>query len=320
MAFRSDAREIPDNWTINSIESPRPALITYKQRNPGDAFPKDEIWIYNKQEKSFIKTNLKKWDNENYWFIGWSSFSDGCFIQRINREQNKCDILLLHQNGEYEVMIEERPNANIYFPQEFREVGKDKYLWLSRRDGWAHLYLFSIKEKTIDQLTQGSFTVERIVGIDSSSNILYFSAFGKEENINPYYRFYYSLNLQTKQLKLITPDNANHEIQISPNFKYFTDVFSRVDMPHKSQLRDNKGKLIKEIEDAEASLLFANNWSSPEIFSVKAADSVTDLWGVMWKPFDFDPNKKYPIITFVYPGPQDNFVPVNFSKGLITFI
>jgi dipeptidyl aminopeptidase/acylaminoacyl peptidase len=316
LAFRSDARKIPDSWTINSIALPRPSLTTYKQRNPGDTFPKDEIWVYDTKKKSFTKTNLKKWENENYWFIGWSSYCDGCFIQRINREQNKCDILLLHKNGEFEVIIEERPNANIYFQQEFREVGKNKYLWLSRRDGWAHLYLYNTKEKTIDQFTQGSFTVESIIGIDSSSHRLYFSAFGKEKKINPYYRYYYSLNLKNKEIKLLTPENGNHQIQFSPDFRYFVDVYSKVDLPHKSQLRDFEGNLIFDLEKAEASLLFDNGWKNPEIFNVKATDLITDLWGVMWKPFDFDPHKKYPIITFVYPGPQENFVPVNFFERL----
>ncbi len=316
LAFRSDARKIPDSWIINSIASPRPSLTTYKQRNPGDSFPKDEIWIYDTKKKSFTKTNLKKWKNENYWFIGWSSYHEGCFIQRINREQNKCDILLLHRNGKYEVIIEERPNANIYFQQEFREVRKNKYLWLSRRDGWAHLYLYDTKEKTIDQLTKGAFTVERVAGIDSSSNKLFFSAFGKQEKTNPYFRYFYSLDLKTKKINLLTPENGNHQVNFSPDFELFIDVYSRVDLPHKSQLRDIKGKFLTVLERADSSLLFDSGWQNPEIFNVKAADSTTDLWGVMWKPFDFDPNKKYPIITFVYPGPQDNFVPVIFFERL----
>jgi dipeptidyl-peptidase 4 len=316
IASRTDAREIKNNWVINSLTKPRPSLTTYKQRNPGDKFPNDEIWIYNMENDNFSQLNLRKWENENYWFVDWSRFKDGFFIQRINREQNKCDILLVDKLGNYKVVIGERPDANIYFPMEFIELGNDSYLWQSRRDGWSHLYIINSQNETVKQLTTGDYTVERVIGIDSTTSRLIFTAFGKEKNINPYYRFLYSLNYNTNEVKLLTTENANHEISFSPDFDYFTDVFSRVDLPHKSILRSSNGDLLLNIEEANTSDLTASEWENPEIFTVKAADSVTILWGVMWKPNDFDPDKSYPIITFVYPGPQDNFIPLNYFERL----
>ncbi|MBT3207034.1 MAG: prolyl oligopeptidase family serine peptidase [Bacteroidetes bacterium] len=316
IALRTDVRDSKDNWVINSISEPRPVLTTFKQRNPGDAFPLDEVWVYNVSNKSFHEINLKRWENENYRFLGWSKNGENCFIQRINRQQNKCDILSLSKNGEYDLLIEERPNA-VISQNEFRELSDEKYLWLSRRDGWGHLYLYDFINKTTSQLTKGKFNIDKIVCIDTlANNKLYFTAFGREQDVNPYFSFLYSLNLENGNVKLLSPESANHEVFFSPDNKNFIDVFSRIDLPHKSQLRNYEGKLLLELESADILQLVANKWKSPESFTVKAADSTTNLWGVMWKPFDFDPNKKYPIITYVYPGPQDNFVPVEFFREL----
>ncbi len=316
VAFRTDARNLRDNWVINSIASPRPQLSTYKQRNPGDDYPIDELWIYKPDENSFINANLKKWENESYWFIGWSLYTNGFFIQRINREQTKCDILLVDKHGKYKLLIEEQPDANIYFPTEFRELGNNSYLWRSRCDGYSHLYYINTDKKIVNQLTRGDFTFEKIAGLDSISNKLYFTAFGKETDVNPYYRFLYSLDLETNDIKLLTPEDANHNISLSPDYRFFVDNYSRVDLPHRSKLRNMNGELIMEVEEGDVEELVHSGWKDPEIFTVKAADSTTDIWGVMWKPFDFDPDKQYPVISYVYPGPQDNFVPLDYFQSL----
>ncbi|UCG28376.1 MAG: DPP IV N-terminal domain-containing protein [Bacteroidales bacterium] len=314
VAFRTDARILQDNWVINSISEPRPTITTYKQRNPGEPSAKNEVWIYNVSDREFVLVNLKKWEYENYWFLGWSQDGKNCFIQRINREQNKCDILSLDKNGTYKILIEENPDANVY-PKEFRELPGDYYLWFSRRDGWGHLYLYD-SEGNVSQLTKGEYTVDKVLNVDTRLNKIYLLANGREFGVNPYYSLLYSVDFQTKEIKLLTPENANHEIYFSPDRRSFVDIISRADLPHKSQLRSSEGDLIMELENANITRLIDNKWRNPEIFTVKAADSVTNLWGVMWKPFDFDTTKKYPIISYVYPGPQDNFVPVEFFSEL----
>ena len=313
IAFRTDARMLKDNWVINSITEPRTSLTTYKQRNPGDPKSKDEIWVYNIVNNEFFQADLKRWEGENYWFLGWNNNGNNCFIQRINKHQTECDIIAINKQGESTIIIEERPNANI-FPKEFRELDEDEYLWFSRRDGWGHLYIYDNGIGEINQITKGEFSVEQVVSV--KDDIIYFLAKGKEEGINPYYSLFYSVNIKTKEIKLLSPENAGHKILISPDNKYFIDIYSRIDQPHKSELRDTNGNLILSLEEANISELEQNKWISPKVFTVKAADSITNLWGVMWKPFDFDPNKTYPIISFVYPGPQHNFVPTGFHQQL----
>lgn len=145
----------------------------------------------------------------------------------------------------------------------------NKYLWFSRRDSFGHLYIYDNQKDEIKLLTKGNYTVERIVGIDSVLSQIYFTAFGKEENLNPYYRHQYSLNYKTNKLNHLTPENANHEIYLSPDNRYLVDVFSRIDKPHKSILRNLEGKKLMNIEEADTQMLFDNGWGNPEIFKVK---------------------------------------------------
>ncbi len=313
VAFRKDSRELEDNWVINSITEPRPSLITFKQRNPKEKKSKDEIWIYNIENNMFFKADLKKWTGENYWFLGWSRNGEFFFIQRIDQTQTKCDILKVNKEGKYEVIITEKPSANIY-PKEFIEIEDDKYLWFSRQDGWGHVYLYDNKRKKIKQLTKGKFNVDKIVSVAGS--YIYFLAKGKEKEVNPYYSLFYKIDINNKEIKPLSSENAEHEIIISPNSEYYIDIYSRVDQSHKSVLKDTEGNSILLLEEADKLELEKSDWQNPQIFKVMATDSITNLWGVMWKPFDFNPEKKYPVITFVYPGPQHNFVPVEFFQGL----
>ena len=153
-----------------------------------------------------------------------------------------------------------------------------------------------------------------IMKVDTARRQIYFIGLGKEKEIDPYYYVLYRADLdKTNAISLLTPENASHNVDIFPSSKYFVDSYSRVDMEPVNVVRDRKGKVIVELDKADLESLYAFGWKKPERFKVKAADGVTDIYGVMWKPADFDSTKTYPIISSVYPGPFFEYVQTRFT-------
>ena len=150
------------------------------------------------------------------------------------------------------------------------------------------------------------------LAIDEARRQLYFLGNGREEGRNPYYQHLYRVGFDGSGLQLITPEDAQHVCSFSPSEEYFVDNYSRADLPTHSVLRDSDGKLLLELETADVTKLVEAGWKMPEVFRAKSADGTTDMWGVMYKPYDFDPKKKYPIVTRVYPGRFDEFIPLQF--------
>jgi dipeptidyl aminopeptidase/acylaminoacyl peptidase len=186
-------------------------------------------------------------------------------------------------------------------------------IWWSERTGWGQLYLYDKAGKLKRQITDGYFVTGRINQIDTLGRVLYFEAFGKEDGVHPYYSMKYKASLDKPGMMLVTKEPANHSLSMSKSCKYFVDTYSTVDMEPQSVLRDNNGNVIIKLEKADISQLYQMGWKMPETIKVKAKDGVTDLYGVMYKPFNFDSTRKYPIISFVYPGPQDEEVPFQFT-------
>lgn len=190
-------------------------------------------------------------------------------------------------------------------------------LLTSERDGWNHIYLYSKAGQIEGQVTQGQWVVRSIAHIDEKARRTYFLAGGREKNEDPYQTHLYSVGFDGKGLTLLSPENANHSVEISPDGDYFVDNFSRPDMPGQSVLRRTKdGSEVRVLETADASSLQTTGWKFPEPFQGKAADGTTDLYGLIWKPSNFDASKKYPIVEQVYTGPQGFFVPKTFAAGL----
>jgi dipeptidyl aminopeptidase/acylaminoacyl peptidase len=187
-------------------------------------------------------------------------------------------------------------------------------IWWSERSGWGHYYLYDNAGKLKRPLTAGAWRAERIVELDSIKGVLYFAAVGREPGENPYYTHTYKVNLDGTGLALLDPGEATHTSALSPNKKWIVDNYSRIDMVPKSVLRDPlTGKVVMDLETMDVSKLVELGWKLPERFTTKAADGVTDIYGNIWKPFEFDSTKKYPIIANVYPGPQTESVTFPFS-------
>ena len=191
-------------------------------------------------------------------------------------------------------------------------------IWFSEGDNWGQLYLYDLSgvNKLKNQITSGEGNVTQIVKVDEQARVVYFLGVGKEKGRDPYFIHFYSVGFDGRNQKLLTPDDGNHGVSLSPSGKYFVDTYSKPDVPPAIALRDIDGKLVTPLEKADISKLLATGWKPPQPITVKARDGVTDIYGLMYKPTNLDPSRKYPIINHIYPGPQTGSVGSrNFSTG-----
>ena len=178
-------------------------------------------------------------------------------------------------------------------------------IWYSERDDWGHLYLYDLKTgKPKQQITKGNFVVTRVLKADEKSRVIFFEANGREAGRDPYFSHFYRVNFDGTGLTLLTPEDGNHQVSLSPDGRYFVDNFSKPDVPPVAVLRDMDGKMIATLETADVSRLRAAGWKPPTPVKVKSRDGRWDLYGLMFTPTNLDAKKKYPIVNYIYPGPQ----------------
>ena len=185
----------------------------------------------------------------------------------------------------------------------------NEIIWYSEKDDWGHLYLYDATTgKLKNQITKGAFVVTRLLKLDEKKRVLFFEANGKEQGRDPYFSHFYRIDFAGKNLQLLTPEDGNHIIFLSPGGKYFVDNYSKPDVPPVSVLRETNGKLIATLEKTDISRLTATGWKAPEPITVKSRDGKWDLYGLMFKPTKLDKTKKYPVVNYIYPGPQGGSV------------
>ncbi len=324
VAHLEDNRPVKELWVINSNAMPRPTLETYKYQMPGESeAPQEHIYLFdlNDNSRKEIKTDRFKdqtleigrrprkqrqrsmYDQPDIWLGDNSKF----FLTRSSRDLHRIDICS-YTIGEDSIVpvIEERMNTY----QEVRPLAlvddkPNELIQWSERDGWAHLYLYDGNGNMKRRLTEGPWHVHQILNVDPTARKVYFTAMGKENGENPYYQHVYSVGLDGGAVRRIDKgDDYFHSPRMDDATKYYVDNFSRVDTIPETWVFDTSGNKVMALERADFSQLLANGYKFPETFKVKAADGITDLYGVMYKPFDFDPEKSYPIVDYVYPGPQ----------------
>lgn len=190
-------------------------------------------------------------------------------------------------------------------------------IWYSERSDWGHLYLYDLATGQVKgQITSGNWVVTRIVEFDEKARTIIFEANGREQGRDPYFTHLYRVDLDGKNLSLLTPENAHHQTTLSPDAKYFVDNYSTMDKPGASVLRDISGKQIAELEKTDIKRLEATGWKAPAAITVKSRDGKWDLYGLMYTPTNLDRNKKYPVVNYIYPGPQGGGVgPRSFSAS-----
>lgn len=327
-AKRTDERDVDELWVINSLKE-RPSLQTYKYPMPGEEnVPHHEVWTFKADTlKSTdgvkLDTDKEEWEDE---VIGGAYFNNGgiypgmdseyLYLLRRNREWNKVDVLKANTStGETEVLFTEtsKPYFNVMLSNLAIINEGEEFIWWSERTGWGQFYLYDENGNLKNRITDGYYVAGDIAKIDTTDRTLYFNGYGKEDGMNPYYSQLYKVNFDGSDMERLTPENATHEISASEEGNYFVDNYSRVNMPTRSVLRNGDGDVLTTLEQTEVSRLKEAGWQPPETFKVKAADDATDIYGVMWKPNDFDSTKSYPIISYVYPGPQTEPFPIGFS-------
>jgi dipeptidyl-peptidase 4 len=181
----------------------------------------------------------------------------------------------------------------------------NEFIWYSERDDWGHLYLYDLNTgKLKNQITKGNFVVTQLIKVDEQNRRVYFNANGREAGRDPYFSHFYSVDLDGKNLKLLTPEDGNHQITMSDDEKYFVDTYSKPNVPGVSVLRDLSGKLVANLEKTDVSRLTATGWKPPTPITVKDRNNKWDLYGLMFTPTNLDATKKYPVVNYIYPGPQ----------------
>ena len=224
------------------------------------------------------------------------------------------------KTGLVRTLIEEKNDKYINYNRQRRidlQDGK-RIVWTSERDGRNHIYLYDRqKGQLIRQVTKGEYYVRGIQHVDEKAGIIYFSACGMNKGEDPYLIHYYKIGLNGKGLVCLTPEEGNHSVTYTEDMVYLIDTYSTVTTPPVTVLRSGKdGKILRTLETADITALEAVGWKAPEVFVAKGRDGKTDMWGLIQRPSDFDPNKKYPIIEYIYSGPGDQYVPKSFTPWL----
>ena len=227
------------------------------------------------------------------------------------------------ETGEARTIIDEQsPTFIDYAGKQFSYTTQDtdEIIWMSERDGWNHLYLVDARTGNVkNPITQGNWVVRGVDHVDEAQRQIWFRAGGIYPEHDPYYIHYCRVNFDGSGLTLLTDGNGTHSVRFSPDRRFLVDTYSRVDMAPLVELRRaENGALICELERGDMSALLATGWQLPERFVAKGRDLTTDIFGVIWRPTTFDPNKKYPVIEDIYAGPQDSFVPKQFSPYFAT--
>jgi dipeptidyl-peptidase-4 len=331
---RSDERKVNELWVINSLSSPRPTLETYKYEMPGEnQVPLDALVLFDMDAKTHTELNAGRFKDQtvsiwaapekeadrddDYQARKWLGTNTRFYFTRTSRDLKRIDQCVAEvATGAVKPLIEEQLNTYVEVRRlGLVDAGKELIEW-SERDGWGHFYLYDSEGKLKNQITSGPFHCEDILGIDAAKRVLYFSANGREQGENPYYLHAYRVNLDGTGLALLDPGDFDHAPRMNDNRQFFVDNFSRVNTVPRSVLFGSDGRKILDLETADLHALIATGYKFPQPFTVKADDGITDLYGVMYKPFDFDSTKKYPIMEYVYPGPQTEAVNTSFSRAM----
>jgi len=302
------------DWSVDTLYKPK--LLSYYRGSPGDT---DMVYmtpiVFN------IETGeekvLNEFRNVNQASFEWSNESGIIYCENTVRGYQQTDLYrmdLAKKTNELVYRETSKTNIDGYSSEILEKFGK--IIILSEKDGWRQLYALDQKTKSLTSLTNGAYYINNYYLIGETKTV-FFVASGKEAGRNPYYQHLYKIGMDGKGFALLTPENANHEVTVSPDGKYFVDNISAPDQPTRTVLREtSSGKIIKEIARADIEGLLAFGYKFPETFTATARDGVTTIYGAIWKPSNFDPQKKYPVIDQSYTGPHTNMFPRSFAAAI----
>jgi dipeptidyl aminopeptidase/acylaminoacyl peptidase len=327
--FRTEPGDGKEVYMIET--SPRdqlPArLHTRPYPRPGDRFPLHEMYVVDLQAKKPVKVDVER---INYgWMprLRWSKDSKHFTFEKIDRGHQRFRVIEVEtRTGKTRSIIDEKaetfiwtahpprqdeiPGIQVHYLDDTNEI-----ILASERDGWKHLYLIDAASGTVkNQITKGAWAIRGIDRVDTQKREIWFRANGKNPDQDPYLVHYYRVNFDGTGLVALTEGNGNHTIQYSPDDKHLIDTYSRVDRAPVHELRRvADGTLVCKLDQADIAALEATGWRAPEVFVAKGRDGVTDIWGIVCRPQNYDPNKKYPVIEYIYAGPHGSFTPKTFA-------
>ena len=297
----------------------RARLLSYYRASPGDTAMVRMIPVFFNTETGdeWRRDDLRSTHTNP---IGYEWSKEPGIIYQTNRMRGYQQIDLHRvdlRTKQSESLLSETSNTNLDNFETWLWEEAGKLIFASERSGWRQLYALDLKNKAISPITHGAYYVKSIVFLHKKANTIYYMGSGREAGRNPYFQNLYKINLEGTDNKLLTPENANHEVTASPDGQWFADNYSAPDQPTITVLRDAPtGKILQEMAKADVTGLLAMGYKYPETFTATARDGKTTIYGAIWKPSNFDPSKKYPVIDQSYTGPHTNMFPRSFQMAL----
>ena len=331
--FQQDQRGVGEMYLADTRVG-HPNLVAWKYPLPGDSvITVVERVVINLQDGTMVRLQMPADQHRSsqcddiicggrWGDVQWSPDSSSMAFLSTSRDHKEESLRIADiRTGEVHTVLEE--SVSSFFESGNGAINwrylpdSGEIIWFSQRDDWGHLYLYDLETGELEhRITSGEGNVTRVLRLDVENRQIYFLGVGFEEGRDPYFQHFYRIGFDGGAMTLLTPENANHNITLSPTGDHFVDNFSTPDTPPIAVLRDSTGAKLVDLEEADISRLLATGWQPPEPFTVKGRDGVTDLYGLMFKPTNLDPDRKYPIINSIYPGPQTGSVGSrNFSTA-----
>lgn len=295
----------------------RAKLITRSYDLPGDKVDTYQVLVCDPATAEVRATQDEVID---YWqmpSVRWNRAGDRFTYEKLDRGYGRWRILEIDPStGDARTLVDDRPTTffDITSKYSYYSSRTDEIIWRSEKTGWAHLYLTDPATLKTQAITSGKWVVRSVLHVDEERRKIVFAASGVHPEEDPYFLHYFEVGWDGKGLRELTPSRGNHQTQFSPTREYFVDSHSAVDSAPVHELRRTAdGSLVAVLERADLTALEATGWRPPEVFVAKGRDGETDIWGLIFRPSHFDPEKSYPIIEDIYAGPQDSFVPKSFA-------
>jgi len=299
----------------------QPILQWRDYAKPGDVLPVYLPVLFDVEARKQMALNVTPYENQFYLNLtGWREDSRA-FTFEFNQRGHQRYVIgeVSAADGSIRHLVDEQTKTFIYYYNNYRydlDDGKE-LLWISERDGWRHLYLIDGTNGQVkQQVTKGEWVVRQVDYVDETNRVVYFTASGFNKGEDPYNLHYCRINLDGTGFTDMTPENGNHRVTFSADRSYFTDVYSRPDLPPVSQLkRTSDASVVAGLQRCDVSALQAESWQMPEVFCAKGRDGQTDIWGNIYRPMHFDASKSYPVVEFIYAGPHDSHVDKDFKPA-----
>ena len=320
--MQQDARGVGEMY-LTSTNVGHPKLEAWKYALPGDKiiFQIERVVVHvdgtpktvrlktdRDYQRSTTTDHIADWDG-TFLDLNWSDDSEDIYFISSSRDHKIANLKVANSNtgkvsSIYTEEIATYYESGVDAENWYALPSTNEFLWFSERDNWGHLYLYDlISGELKHQITKGDWAVQQVLKIDEEKRQIIFTAGGKEEG-NPYHRYVYRIGFDGNNLVNLTPNKGDHSISPNTDWTYFVDTYSSTDTPPVSVIRNAEGAIVIELETTDITDLKANGWQQPIEFITKARDNETDLYGIMYLPSHYNENKKYPVLNYIYPGPQ----------------